>query len=440
MEELFELARSSHVGDGRRGFRSEAPQDGAHTSQPSVPSALNSELPPLERIWRRVSTPGSWRRRVALGGAAVVATLGLVVLLVPSPSESDAAEVSATAPKPPTPPAAVQPCRQATPPRELADAVNLSVPITIDATLDEDSRVLIGFASTATQAAGLSVDLSTLDAAEAFEESGTDRLSTVAPTTAAPRGFLTSRQTGTESGAGILVVGGAPAEISSSPGGFVVRQRGEQRLLWPGASDSETTTPSGASLPGGGAVLALRSGGRDGSVMVGRLDGRGQAVGQLSKVNAKAVEYGTPSVAVGERRILVSFAARKKKDGPWRVELADAPLGEVPTASRTFSIDGMDPGANAISPSATALPNGGWLLQWTEGERGKKYRVRVQTLDEALAPIGKTIEVAPEAATAGQGTIWAKGGHALSTYIVRPSSGGNSGQSQLWATALSCGR
>src|SRR5690606_31056752 len=106
--------------------------------------------------------------------------------------------------------------------------------------------------------------------------------------------------------------------------------------VWPELGAAPSTSPRAEALGSTGAIVALRRGGVDGDILVGWLDASGRARGNLSKVATAAQEFGTPSVAVGTDEVLVSFATRANPEAPWRIDLARAPLGELPASSRPF--------------------------------------------------------------------------------------------------------
>jgi hypothetical protein len=291
------------------------------------------------------------------------------------------------------------------------------------------------------------VDPVTLDAAQAFTENDPAKLSAVTPladASATSVTFTSSRTDKTKLSHAVLALGGGRVRITTTKNGLELERGGQISVPWPDLAGTEMTAPRAEILPNGGAALALRRGGRSGDVLVGLLDAEGRAAGPLTKITTEAYEFGTPTVAASDHELLVTFASRKSSSSPWRVELARAPLGQSPAASRPFVPEGLTDELGMLSPAATAVPGGGWLLQWTEGA-GTKYRVRLQTLDSSLTPVGAPISVGTEDQSAGQGTVWAglapqAGGaaktatvQAVSFYVVRSRQG-----SELWATALKC--
>src|SRR5690606_36967490 len=133
-----------------------------------------------------------------------------------------------------------------------------------------------------------------------------------------------------------------------------------KHLAWPEAVATQSTSPRAEPLGGAGALLTWRRGGLQGEVVVGQLDAEGRPLGAVTKVTSTAQECGTPSVSVGADEVLLSFASRATPTAPWRIELARAPVGQLPAASRPFVPEGLDAAATTLSPSAAPLPGGGW--------------------------------------------------------------------------------
>ncbi len=335
--------------------------------------------------------------------------------------------------------------------RKLSDSVDLSVPLLVSGTNAFDGpratttseRISVGFASSPTDAVGLTLDPVTLDAAQAFAESQPTKLSSVTPTPSqAGTSFTTGRLDKGALSRTLLALGGKGALLTTTKGGLTVAREGITTVPWPELAGAEMTAPRAENLPDGRAVLVLRRGGRTGDILVGLLTAEGRAAAPLTRIATEAYELGTPALTASDRELLVTFATRKTPSSPWRVELARAPLGQLPATSRPFALSGLSEELGMLSPAAVATERGGWLLQWTEGS-GKKYRVRLQTLDAELEPVGAPLDVGTPDQSAGQGAPWvgpsqntmsgAEAARGVSLYVVRSSRG-----SELWATALRC--
>jgi hypothetical protein len=329
----------------------------------------------------------------------------------------------------------VLPCRSAGQPRKLASSVYLAVPLA--AQTHGQGRIALAYAATDTDAVGLTLDPETLDAAQAFAEPGKGKLLAVVPRTGGTPGdaFATARSNAGLLGGGLVELPQGLAELGATAQGLQVRIGGSKHIAWPEAAATQVTSPRAEALGPAGALLTWRRGGQKGEILVGQLDAEGRPTGPASEVTSSAEEFGTPSLGVGQQEVLVSFASRASAQAPWRIELARAPAGQLPAASRPFVPEGLSESANTISPAASALPGGGWLLQWTQGEGGQ-HRVWLQTLDADLKPVGAVIAAGPSDKEAGQGTPWVgPNGRAASFYIVRADQ-----EWELWGTALECPR
>ncbi len=397
--------------------RSRAPLEAAPASAaPSVPPWLLGDRA---------------KRIVLAASAAAVVSFAWWALR----SGADAEENAAPASSPAKESRPVRPCTLSGEARKLADAVHLGVPLALQQV--GSGRVALGYAASTTEAVGLTLDPMTLDAARAFSEGGSEKVLGVLPLSREDGrgGFATSRARKKSDNGGLVALSAGLAHLSAGERGLEVRLDGSTELLWPGAAAPQNTSPRAEPLGSSGALLTWRRGGLDGDIVVGLLDPRGLARGSAAKIASEAKEFGTPSPSVGEEEVLVTFASRSASDRPWRIELSRAPLGQLPATSRIFVPEGLSESASTLSPAATALPGGGWLLQWTQGENGK-HRVWLQTLDHELAPVGPPLAAAPADAESGQGIPWAGADRrAAAFYIVRAGQ-----QWELWGTALECPR
>jgi hypothetical protein len=86
----------------------------------------------------------------------------------------------------------------------------------------------------------------------------------------------------------------------------------------------------------------------------------------------------------------------------------------------------------AISPSASGIPGGRWLLQWTEGATGNR-QVRAQALGANLLPAGSAVTLSPTELNAGQGAVLDLGGRALVVFMVIADA-----NRELWGASVTC--
>lgn len=401
-----------------------APPEPAHWQTPVAPQAAYAPVhyPSYAPPKKKSALP------LVLGLLGVFGVLGAGAVgaaLYFKPWESVAqAPAKASASAPPTPSAAaakVAPklgiAKEAT---RLSPAIQLSVPPYLAAR--GDSKVALGFATSETAGLGVVVNLSTLETDQSFTAPAGKKVIGVVPI---GTDFIADRDEGALK---------LPHTIDSS---FAVgfsdkgysRQAkgGAPEALWSDVKEDKATEARVASVEGVGHALTFRTGGK---VRVGWLGPKGDKKGELGTVDAEG-RAGTPTVAAGNASILIAFAAKRSDDSPWNVQLATAKHGELPQASKSFALPAGGPGGDAIAPVAAGLPEGRWLLQWTEGGAGSRV-VRAQLLDAELAPLGAAIDVSASGKEAGQGVIAAAGDKAVSFQLVKSDKG-----YELWGTALS---
>lgn len=365
---------------------------------------------------------------VALAGITALLAGGMVALVL---SRTNAEKRTIPAPsvaKPPPPAPKELGCRILQPAARLAESVHRPVPPLL-ANLVSEKRVAVGFAETPKNAAGLIVNLDTLDAEHAFAQSGDKALFGSVPLVhdnAAT--FVVDRAGGPVAGARTV----APGLVVGTAGGDFVRAAGNTTApLWRGAASEKTTDPRVASTPSGH-LVTFRRGGLGGRILYGWLDASGKPDGDLVAVTAPHVALaGTPDAAARVDDGLLVFAGRPNADAEWRVQLVTAPRRGAP-AVQTFAVPAGGAGKGSIAPSATPLAGGGWVLQWTEGTTGQ-YQVRVQRLNAKLEPLGEARLVSPKGANSGQGALFATGSRLLSVFVQT-----TAGHDELWGASFEC--
>jgi hypothetical protein len=405
-------------------FRRTIPDDPPSLARSFAPAA--DTLPP-----RRSSLPVPRSMVFVLVGLAGVTALlaGGMVALVLSRTNAEKRPVPAPSIALPPPPAPKElGCRVVQPAARLASSVHRAVPPLL-ASVTPAERVAVGFAATPKLAAGLIVNLPTLDAEHAFEQSGDQALfGTVPVTNAGTTAFVTDRAGGSIGGARTvtreLVIGTAGADF--------VRSAGDATLpLWPGAAAEKTTDPRVASTPSGH-LVTFRRGGLSGRILYGWLDPSGKPDAELVSVNAPNVSFaGTPDAAARAEDGLLVFAGRASADAEWRVQLVTTPRRGAPSV-RAFETAATSGSKGSIAPSATPLGDGGWVLQWTEGSTGQ-YQVHLQRLTAKLEPLGAARLVSPKGANSGQGALIATGSRLLSVFVQT-----TAGHDELWGASFEC--
>ncbi len=411
--------------------------------------SLDATLPAASGFGERGKMPTTTRLLWVIAGLGVLC-VGLmtviVLLLFGRPKAFDAPhatgpastrplvappEPSASAVDPSPNPASPLQCELVKDARLIASEVALSVPVEVLA-LDTTS-VAVGFAASRTHALGIRLSWPELGSEKVFEKQAGPALTGVVPFERSGQlEFVTDRVGGPLKSSRSLNVN-PRVSVGAVAAGIAQWMRGRKpRVVWPGQGDQVITVPRTASSQGQGLAVTFRRGGRSGDIVLGWLSAQGDAASNPASIDKPGKLSGTPNVATNDERVLVTFANRDRKDAPWRVLAASAPLGEIPTRAEPPRGLNVPDGASVLSPVAAGLPNGGWLLQWTEEASGA-YRVRLQVLNRELEAVGSPLEASPANENAGQGTVWAMGEHAISLFIVTGKS-----EKQLWARSVQC--
>lgn len=390
-----------------------SPRSSEPTAQENVPSA----------------TPAPQRRKrpyvLAGAGLGLIGASALGVALTRSnhadqPTANVAVSATPSAARVPRPP-----CTMVQRPVRLAAAVTPTVP---PYAMANDQGLLLGLASTKTEATGLSVQLESLQATTVFSERTRRPVAGVVPIASNPARFAvdTARD---DTRALRTIAANVPIRVAAYRGALAREVNGRWQALWP-LAEPRITEPRVASTARGHA-LTIRAGDQRGRILIGWLAPNGARQSRLEEISRSDALVGVPVVSADERAVVVAFAARADETSPWRIQLALAGQGELPKAvSKTITATRAD--RSAISPFLAPAPHGRWLLQWTEGAAGN-YHVRIQLLSSALAPIGESLQVSPETANAGQGLVFTSSERSVSFYLVNQGS-----THELWATRISC--
>jgi hypothetical protein len=406
----------------------------------ALSTAPSSIPPPKGSLFLRRRHGGLSVAAIALSAAAAVLTVIVVVLLVtrsssteaPAPAPAETAPSAAAPAKSQAPPPTRQVCSVVASPKRIAPSIVLSVPPYVSQ-VPTSQRIAIGLAPSRTQAAGLTLDAASLDAARTFSQAGTAAVVGVVPLTKAGELSFAVDRVDAKLKFARTVDAKVPFTVGMNDKGFA-RAVGdaEPEVVWLGEPEEKITEVRVASIDTVGHALTFRRGGQSGKVLVGWLTPEGKAKTELTEVKASEPMIGTPTLAANDAAIVLAFATRTGADAKWSIELGTAAHGELPSSMRKLAIPPGGPGDEAISPAVTGLPKGRWFVQWTEGASGKR-QVRGQLLDRELVPIGDPLDLSPEAENSGQGMVLLQSDKLISLFLVQ------AGKShELWATSLSC--
>jgi hypothetical protein len=375
---------------------------------------------------------------LALGGIAVLLAIAVVALVLArrEPAQTTPPVVVGPSAKivgesaPPTAlPAPI--CTREKRPKRIATSIVQGIPPYVS-NVPSSPRLAIGIATSKTAAAGLTLDVTSLDAARTFDDTGKRAIVGVVPTTSGGKLAFVVDRDDAPLRYSRTIDAPQPFALGMTKAGFA-RAIGEKdpTALWPGGADEKMTEIRVATVPGVGHAVTFRRGGQSGKVMVGWLAPDGSRKSDLTAITSQRY-IGTPTLAANEQDVLVAFAARPSEDAYWTVQLAAAKHGEVPREGKPFAIPPGGPGSEAISPAAAGLAKGRWFVQWTEGSTGQR-QVRGQVVGSDLNPIGGALILSAENTNAGQGVVWTQGEHVVSLFLVSKGRG-----HELWGATLKC--
>jgi hypothetical protein len=301
-------------------------------------------------------------------------------------------------------------------------------------------RVAVGFAESATTAAGITVDPLDLSVQFPYREVQDKKILSVVPQILKDSlSFVTVREG--------IQLSQARALTLDHQLLFGVMTAGLSRMLagqspetvWPLDAKTVITDPRIVSISGLGHAVTYREGGQNGEIKLGLLTTTGQSLSTPVTVPSPVSILGTPTIAASTTsahhpQLLLTFAGRNTETESWSIYLSLVGWSKPPKIAQAFSLPDGGPGADAISPSVTAISDGHWLLQWSEGPTGQR-QIRVQLLDGSLRPVGKAHTVSPANTNSGQGLLWVDGNRAVSFFVVSTGK-----QTELWASSLVCSK
>jgi hypothetical protein len=294
--------------------------------------------------------------------------------------------------------------------------------------------VLIGAATSAGAGLGIGLNATTLEAVELARDSGSRELLGVVPAAdVEPYRFVFDRA----SVGGYRDVRTLPGQteliLARTNAGVQLVRRAEQRsiALWTLHDGEEISRPRAEWLDAGRLAVALRRGGRSGTIALGWLDPARAQRSLLRDVPLGKGEIGLPSLSVQAGRALIAAAVRQTPAHPWRIQAASSVWQGSATRVHLPEL-AAHPELDTFAPSIAPLGDSRWLLQWTEGREGER-RVRAITLDADLHPLGAPITVSPQDTSAGGGLALRVDQGVISLFLVqKPDS------YDLWATTLAC--
>ena len=339
----------------------------------------------------------------------------------------------ATVPPPP------KPCWMVKQPAMWAPRVSRSIPF--DAVATRTGGLAIGYARDARVAIGIEVNLASGDVQPRFEDTGDDEIERVAPTptaeftvarAGAPGALKSPIEVSPLAAVATPVAALTPFAVGLDGASWALATppTGAATPLWPLPGDEKVAAASVHPAGEKGYALTFRRGST--AVLGGWIGADRKATGALVNIAGSGGSVGKPAAAWNGREVAVIFADRPDKDGHYEIRIGHAPAGTLPTTTTVLPLPRGGPGGDAFAPEIAGLPDGRWLLMWTEGAPGSRA-VRAQTLASDFAPIGDPIALSPPAGNFGQGVIGIAGGRAATVFLSK-----GSASFELWGAVLQC--
>jgi hypothetical protein len=330
-------------------------------------------------------------------------------------------------------PPPLKPCWMVKQPVMWAPRVSKSIPF--DVAASGEASIAVGYASDAKEAVGIDVSLVTGEIQARDKDNADDEIEHVF---LSPAGRIQVART--DASAGIkspLAVPAAPpfwvglgdsaivaaAALDATPG-----------PLWPITGEEAL---GAASVHAAGDTAGVKSFlltyRRGGAIWSGWVRSDRRPVGDLVKAEGSGGAVGKPSGGWNGREIALIFADRPEEDGHYEMRIGHASPGALPASTAVLPMPKGGPGGDAFAPDIAGLPDGRWLLVWTEGAAGSRA-VRAQTLNPDLTPLGDPIALSPPAGNFGQGVIGIAGAYAATVFLSKGAS-----SYELWGAVLQCG-
>jgi len=326
----------------------------------------------------------------------------------------------------PPPPKACWVTRQ---PVMWAPRASKTIPFEVTAT--KEGALAIGYARDAKEAMGILVSPSSGEVKAAFSKASSDDLDRVTPSSAGEFRLVTAAKEGAISSI-IPVAAATPFVIGVQAGSIVAADREDASAspLWPLAGAEAPSAARVQIAESRGYALVFR---REGAIWSGWLGADKKPVGELVKVVGSGGQVGKPNIGWNHRELALIFADKPASSDHYEIRIAHAKTGSIPDATIAIPLPKGGPGGDAFAPDIAGLPDGRWVMVWTEGASGSRA-IRAQTFDHDFTPLGDPIALSPPAGNFGQGVLGVVGGYAAAVFLSKGTS-----SYELWGSVLQCG-
>lgn len=325
----------------------------------------------------------------------------------------------------PPPPKACWVTRQ---PVRWAPKASRTIPFEVTATME--GALAIGYARDTKEAMGILVSPSSGEVKAAFAKTSSDEIDRVTPSSAGEFRLVTAAKEGAVSS--ILPVAATPPFVIGMQGGAIVtadREDAAASPLWPLAGAEAPSAARVQIAEGLGYALVFR---REGAIWSGWLGADKKPVGELVKVVGSGGQVGKPNIGWNRRELALIFADKPAGRDHYEIRIAHAKTGSIPDATTVIPLPRGGPGGDAFAPDIAGLPDGRWVMVWTEGAAGSRA-LRAQTFDHEFTPLGDPIALSPPAGNFGQGMLGVVSGYAAAVFLSKGAS-----SYELWGSVLQC--
>ena len=326
-------------------------------------------------------------------------------------------------------PAPAKACWVTRQPVMWAPKASKTIPFEVTATTS--GALAIGYARSASDAMGIVVSPATGEVKPAFTKSSDADIDRVTPTASAEFHLVTAPKEGAMASV-IPVEGKTPFVIGVQAGSIVSadHEGAATTPLWPLAGSEAPSAARVQVADGSGYGLVFR---RDSAIWSGWIGLDRKPVGELVKVIGSGGQVGKPNVGWNHRELALIFADKPAGSDHYEIRVAHAKTGSIPVVTTVIPLPKGGPGGDAFAPDIAGLPDGRWVMVWTEGASGSRA-IRAQTLEADFTPLGDPIALSPPAGNFGQGVLGVVSGYAAAVFLSKGAS-----SYELWGSVLQCG-
>lgn len=329
-------------------------------------------------------------------------------------------------------PQPLKPCWVSRQPVRWAPAADKSVPF--DLSQARPGVFALGYARSENTAAGLEIDAASGEVTEKLSSDTDSPIERVSPSLDAA-GFVIITEAQASSVAPVAHVPHPQKPFFVGVGGAAVTSSeklpaASPAVLFPMQGEGDANAVRVQALGDQGYAIVYRKGM---SIWGGVIDSAQKPSSGLVQIEGSGGAVGKPSAGFNGKEFAVIFADRPAPGSSYEMRLGVSPAGSLPTSTSVIPLPKGGPGGDAFSPDIAGLPDGRWLLVWTEGSPGNRA-IRAQTLAPDRTPLGDPIALSPPAGNFGQGVLGVTEGYVSVVFLSQGKAG-----YELWGAMLQCG-